>query len=383
MQKYLLSGLVLGLLAGCATQPPAPIEQGNGSSRPAAETRMAYRSAEAMSKQAVSAVESIRIEEFSEQSAQTYLVQPGDTLSQIAGHFRIPVNVLAMRNDLAVDQPLAIGQVLIIPAAEDVAEVQAIGAVSTPKPTNQEATSRFTDRVSQRTQAEQRAEVPELEPRPVLEPAETVPAQPPAAVVEKRTEEVGGYTYHQVGAGENLFRIGLRYDVSVFDLMNINNIEKPEDLQAGSMLKIPLARHQNAEQKAINVRAAQSKGMIWPVQGQLAQRFGEQARGVTFTGVAIMAEEGTPVAATADGNVIYAAGGLRAYGNLILIRHADGLITAYGHNKENLVNKGDFVRKGQIIARVGQSGNVDRPQLHFEVRRNAQAIDPLKVLPNR
>ena len=118
----------------------------------------------------------------------------------------------------------------------------------------------------------------------------------------------------------------------------------------------------------------------WPVAGKIIARFGPAASGTHNDGINIAAPLGTAVGASEDGVVAYAGNELRGFGNLLLVRHQGGWMTAYAHNGELLVKRGDRVRRGQTIARVGRTGNVTSPQLHFEVRKGTDAVDPLKYL---
>ncbi len=118
------------------------------------------------------------------------------------------------------------------------------------------------------------------------------------------------------------------------------------------------------------------EGFIWPARGQVVLEFGPKAKGLHNDGINIEAPRGTPVYASAGGVVAYAGNELRGFGNLLLIKHADGWVTAYAHNDELLVRRGDTVKKGQVIARIGSTGNVTKPQLHFELRKGRQAVDP-------
>lgn len=118
----------------------------------------------------------------------------------------------------------------------------------------------------------------------------------------------------------------------------------------------------------------------WPVKGRVIATFGPQARGIHNDGMNIAAPRGTPIRAAENGEVAYDGDGIKALGNLLLIRHADGYMTAYAHAETLLVKKGDVVRRGQVIARVGDSGGVSEPQLHFEIRQGAQAIDPQPLM---
>jgi murein DD-endopeptidase MepM/ murein hydrolase activator NlpD len=124
---------------------------------------------------------------------------------------------------------------------------------------------------------------------------------------------------------------------------------------------------------------ADSKFM-WPVNGKIISRFGPKDGGLHNDGINISAPRGTRVVAAENGVVAYAGNELRGFGNLLLIKHADGWITAYAHNDQLLVQKGDKVVRGQAIARVGSSGNVSSPQLHFEIRRGAEPVNPMKYL---
>jgi len=118
----------------------------------------------------------------------------------------------------------------------------------------------------------------------------------------------------------------------------------------------------------------------WPLRGQIVSGFGPQAAGVQNDGINIAAAAGTPVKAAAPGNVLYAGEEVRGFGKLVLVGHADGYVSAYAHNEEILVSRGASVAKGQVIAKVGQTGNVTSPQLHFEIRQRNKAIDPLPLL---
>ena len=119
----------------------------------------------------------------------------------------------------------------------------------------------------------------------------------------------------------------------------------------------------------------------WPVSGQIVSTFGPAAGGTHNDGINISAPEGTTVAAAESGTVAYAGNELRGFGNLLLLKHDGGWVTAYAHNQVLLVKKGDKIRRGQAIARVGSTGGVGAPQLHFELRNGTKAVDPLDHLP--
>jgi murein DD-endopeptidase MepM/ murein hydrolase activator NlpD len=121
----------------------------------------------------------------------------------------------------------------------------------------------------------------------------------------------------------------------------------------------------------------------WPVHGRVVSEFGSYPGGEKNNGINIAAAQGEPIRAAADGNVSYAGNELRGYGNLVLIKHDGGYITAYAHADHFVVDKGQWVSRGQVIGYVGTTGDVRTPQLHFEIRRGSHGetpIDPRQVL---
>jgi len=121
-------------------------------------------------------------------------------------------------------------------------------------------------------------------------------------------------------------------------------------------------------------------GFTWPVKGEVISEFGAAGKGVHNDGINIAVPKGTPIVAAEDGVVAYSGNELRGFGNLLLIKHADGWMTAYAHNDQLLVKRGELVKRGQRIALSGDSGGVTQPQLHFELRQGTRAIDPATVL---
>ncbi len=119
---------------------------------------------------------------------------------------------------------------------------------------------------------------------------------------------------------------------------------------------------------------------LWPVRGKVLSSFGPMEGGLHNDGINIAAPAGTPVKAAENGVVAYVGNELRGFGNLLLIKHADGWVTAYAHTQEILVSHGQQVKRGQIVARVGSTGSVAQPQLHFEIRQGSKAKDPAQLL---
>jgi murein DD-endopeptidase MepM/ murein hydrolase activator NlpD len=220
---------------------------------------------------------------------------------------------------------------------------------------------------------------------------------------------------HRVQDGESLYAVSRRYGVDMSALVRVNNIRPPYRLTVGQTLRLPgagpapLRRANAAKRRAFkpdgsrppasyratrtarppsraelaNPPARSSKKFLWPVRGTITIGFGPRGRGRNNDGINILARRGTPVRAVENGIVAYSGNELRGFGNLLLIRHAGGWTSAYAHNQILLVRAGDRVRRGQIISRVGTTGSVRRPQLHFELRRGRRAVDPVRYMTRR
>jgi murein DD-endopeptidase MepM/ murein hydrolase activator NlpD len=121
----------------------------------------------------------------------------------------------------------------------------------------------------------------------------------------------------------------------------------------------------------------------WPVKGRVISGFGATRDGARNDGINIAAPEGTPIRAAASGTVTYSGDGLKDYGNLVLLKHANGYVTAYAHADKLIVSRGEAVRQGQVIGYTGSTGDVSSPQLHFEIRRDTTPLDPRNLLVAR
>jgi len=256
--------------------------------------------------------------------------------------------------------------------------------------------------------------------------------RPPFSLLVGQRLVVPAVREHRVRSGETLNAIARTYGLSVYELARRNNINAPYRVNSGQVLIIaqavspqrarPVSRvissgrgpavkrepittaasRQQArpapvqsakvytpQPKPSPVRHARqtpkqiyrsSKGFMWPLRGRLISSFGPQAKGLHNDGINIAAPRGAPIRAAKSGTVAYAGNELRGFGNLLLIKHANGWVTAYAHTDQILVKRGDKVSKGQIIARVGKTGAVTRPQLHFEIRRGKHPVNPKRYL---
>ncbi len=156
---------------------------------------------------------------------------------------------------------------------------------------------------------------------------------------------------------------------------------KATSSQAGSGAVASHTATRPAKVNVDNIVPAGRQGFIWPVQGKVVLGYGAGPGGLFNDGINIAAERGTAILATDNGVVTYVGNELRGFGNLILIKHADGYVSAYAHTENPLVARGDIVRRGQQISSVGSTGAVNRPQLHFEIRKGRKSRNPVKYLP--
>ena len=190
---------------------------------------------------------------------------------------------------------------------------------------------------------------------------------------------------HVVRSGETVYHIANEYGVSVGRLMTANGLSDPRQLRVGQTLTIPGAYRSAAIGTAYSgvhryAGERASRQFLWPVQqGVVSSGFGIR-NGAMHSGVDIAAPVGTPVLA-ADSGVVIFSGTLHGYGNTVIIRHDDGYVTVYGHNERNLVSDGARVVSGQQIGAIGRSGRTTGANLHFEVRRDNVAQNPLAYLP--
>ncbi|MDF1846302.1 MAG: M23 family metallopeptidase [Parvibaculaceae bacterium] len=223
------------------------------------------------------------------------------------------------------------------------------------------------------------------------------PTARPATTSGPRSRDSIAARTHVVKPGETVYRISSMYKVEQGDLKSANGIGPDNSLRVGQRLSIPGDQSRDTRVAAAPARPStgaptpRSKpplatpppatgDFIWPAEGRIISRFGPKADGLHNDGINIAVPEGTPVRAAQTGVVAYAGNELRGYGNLLLVRHSNGWMTAYAHNGELLVQRGATVTKGQTIALAGRTGSVQTAQVHFEIRRGSQALDPIKAM---
>jgi murein DD-endopeptidase MepM/ murein hydrolase activator NlpD len=307
----------------------------------------------------------------------TVTVGPGMTLYSIARANNLSVTELAAANGISPPYSVHTGQTLRIPGSG-----------------GSRAAASYAE--------------PETAPAPPAKPFKQGPS----------VSDDGSGATHTVANGETLFSLGRKYGLSPFAIAEANGLPRDAQLTTGQKVRIPsgatpVAVKQPSAPKldtgapaddadeavSTDIAAAPAPaapaapkqvteqapidgapGMRWPVRGKVISGFGPKANGLKNEGINIAVPEGTSIRAAESGVVAYAGNELKGYGNLVLIRHENGYVTAYAHAKELFVKRGDTVKRGDVIAKAGQTGSVSSPQLHFEVRKGATALDPMKFL---
>jgi murein DD-endopeptidase MepM/ murein hydrolase activator NlpD len=309
-------------------------------------------------------------------------VMPGETIEAIARRHGVPASAILEANNLASPHAIQPGQRLVIPryvAATTVASLQPPHAAA-----------------------------PEAKPVPPAPAASAAPTTT-AASVGAHGAGPANPEVHIVAAGDTLSKIARQHRKNVAELEKANNIQPSTKLNIGDRIIIPGTRVSKGKGEPAEAAPAPSKpagkevaavvtptaeapnsggaaaadatpGFRWPVHGRVIAAFGAKPNGQQNDGIDVAVPENTPIKAAEDGVVAYAGNELKGYGNLVLVRHPNGYVTAYAHAKELLVKKGDTVKRGQVIGKSGQSGNVEAPELHFEVRKGTAPIDPMQFL---
>jgi murein DD-endopeptidase MepM/ murein hydrolase activator NlpD len=200
--------------------------------------------------------------------------------------------------------------------------------------------------------------------------------------------EVRNGVYHTVERHQALWRICKTYGVDMDMVATINGIKDKNKIAVGQRIFIPGAKKVlkvgiyiedvTARTRTSTVKYEKGK-FLWPVEGQITGTFGKDSK-KKHKGIDIYAPLGTPIRAADKGKVVYSDNKVRGYGNLIIIEHKDSFFTIYAHNQVNLVQEEVRVERGDVIARVGHTGNAEGSHLHFEIRKGSKPLDPMRFL---
>ena len=320
------------------------------------------------------------------------IVARGQSLEMIARKYGVPLAAVMQVNGIRNPAEIRPGQRLVIPRYVSASEPHAV-----PRPAPHVAAVAPQPRF--------------VAPAPAPQPRVAASAPQPRA----------GEDVHIVAPGETMMAIARRHHISLAALARANHIDAYTKLSIGQRLLVPGGERRVSENRAPaprperprtvaaehvgsvptqNVRMAKAEapppahenvtkaaepvgGMPsfrWPVHGRIIANFGTQPNGTQNDGINLAVPEGTPIKAADDGIVAYAGNELKGYGNLVLVRHSNGYVSAYANASALLVKRGETVKRGQVIARAGQTGSVNSPQLHFEIRKGSVPVDPTKYL---
>lgn len=352
-------------------------------------------------------------------------VRRGETLYSLSRRFDVPLEAILAANNMASANELQAGQELVIPSY-----AYSTSAAASAFDNKQKVAS-----LRPEPAPDERRRDKETPGQPASGHRAVLPQSPKTREDEagERDNEntapdtAGNESVHTVVAGDTLYGISRKTGVSVARLKEANGLSGGY-LHVGQKLKIPSgdgrevaaerqgsdpettgsttasAKAETDERKARKVSTytppkddtvAEESGteqvasvpdttgvgrLRWPVGGRVISKFGDGGGGPADDGIDIAVPDGTPVKAAENGVVIYAGDGLKEFGNTVLVRHEDGLVTVYGYASKLLVKRGDTVRRGQEVALSGMSGNADRPKVHFEVRKESAPVDPMKYL---
>jgi murein DD-endopeptidase MepM/ murein hydrolase activator NlpD len=273
-------------------------------------------------------------------------VARGDTVVTIARRHHVPAAAIIQANNLALPNAIQPGQHLVVPRYSE-SPIQVRPATPFPNVA-------------------------------ALVPPESIPASGGAVDVPKGAEE------HVVAPENRPAKISRRDSRPSLKTANVRQKGRPLFERHRATLaaqNVPAARQAD---KPTDIDPIEKEGAApsfhWPVRGQVIASFGPKADGQRNDGIDIAVPENTPIKAADDGVVIYSGNQLKSFGNLVLVRHSDNYVTAYAHAKEVRVKKGDPIKGGEVIGTSGQTGNVDTPQVHFEIRKGSTPVDPMRLL---
>ena len=245
---------------------------------------------------------------------------------------------------------------------------------------------------------------------PLSKPINIESVSPTSTGAERAIEYSQSPAFHLVSQGETLYSISRKYHLAVDETASLNKISPPYSISVGQKLIVSKNTPQNSfesakevsqvalapqankflditeknDEKEIQQTNSNQKSKrfsiewLWPIQGSIIRKFSVDGN----KGIDISGATGEPVYSAANGKVMYSGNGLRGYGNMIIVQHDQGYLTAYAHNSKLLVSEGSFVKAGQKIAEIG-STEAEISKLHFEIRKNGNPVDPVAYLPER
>lgn len=357
--QTLIAALLLGTASGCATFD----NDGRYSRAPVSHARPTYRTPP---------------------TTAVYIVAPGDTVHSIARSYGVTTEAVVNANQMSSPDDIRPGERLRIPfagprqyaRAERTPQAVTRSELAPPAATAEEPIGQDPRLAGARYYT---AGLPRHKPGPTGEGGPEYSSAQAAQATDARDEAYQPPRRTRVQQANNG---GDNDDADDEAFDSPRRKPRPQERQVASVdpdaaFDVSQRRGKPAAPDS-SVRA--SNQFVWPVRGPVISVFGKRSSGVHNDGINIAAEPGSSVKAADGGVVVYAGNELAGYGNLLLIRHSNGFVTAYAHNKKLLVSKGDNVRQGQSIALVGATGDVDRPQLHFEIRKGDRAVDPSRYL---
>ncbi|HEY0900890.1 MAG TPA: LysM peptidoglycan-binding domain-containing M23 family metallopeptidase [Micavibrio sp.] len=281
-------------------------------------------------------------------SPQSYKVKAGDTVESVARMFNASASQLAKMNQMRAPYALAAGQVLRLPPS-----IKPLAPLYTSEMLAARRAAQQKKIAAAGRAATSAGKMPAVRDDDMM-PIESAPVQ--GGIEREVLAAPAPVTVEPLGAPP------------------MPNVVAQPTITSEAVAEAPSQKAVNVASTTVPPRAGSK--FIWPVDGPIISTYGKKADGRSNDGVNISAAKGTKVVAAENGVVAYAGDELAGYGNLVLIRHADKWMTAYGHLDGMVVTKGATVTRGQAIGTVGQTGSVDRPQLHFEVRRGTEALNP-------
>jgi murein DD-endopeptidase MepM/ murein hydrolase activator NlpD len=349
--------------------------------------------------------------EHAQPTGGSYTVQRGDTIYGIARQLNVPVRALIDANNLQPPFQVSVGQILMLPGVGNYVVVKddtllgvarKIGVSFSTLARINNLSAPYVLHVGQKLKlpaggndaALVAGNVPAADSsRPVVLAAPAA-SPPPVVMAQPSTEKAPGGYSSLTERDSKTASVGIPPPAppppapsSPFASSQSGSAPPSSPIPPAPPPPVAPASAVSADQHAAAVPVplppappATGRGFVWPVHGPLLAEFGTTGKGQHNDGINIAVPRGTPVLAAQDGVVAYSGNELRGFGNLLLIKHADGWMTAYAHNDTLLVKRGDTVRRGQQIAKAGDSGGVAQPQLHFEVRQGTRAVDPLGFL---